>query len=672
MKRWQSKNERIMVGGLMLVLMASSMASTSKWAINFESADLATTSAPKAERQTLNANQEESPQIPQQLTRRTLPTADDSSSEASGSEQQLDSRSELGTPESPEKPIKGQLNVNDRVFEATYKQDDKDQTKTLVTLEPTVETEGQACVECKTYRVPKPLNGGNLENLQAINKVLKDKIKKDQQDNKEVAQQPRRSEAPDRNERGMRPRQLSQRNNERMVDPIEERCVNKRSRDAFTICAMKELGRLANIKGDEAFDASELQDLFEQHIYTNLKDQLKDRSNKGRQDEAKIAISNLIEKLDTPNSEGLRTALTKMKQVPLMLEVQDLAILEREARSLEKTNPTRAMRLLNEFNVRRYAFQQAYNEDLMDMTQAYENLIDDDSLTRERAMNLLYDNYVDPLAAYRDALWSNDPAGALSSLPNPGLSNSINGGIRGARGGQGGGFFPPLNQSGTGGNYYPNNMNSRGFPSPGGGFNSRFANGGNNFGPMNNTVGPGNFGGMNSRFGAPNGGFNPGPVQPMNGYNPNFGGMNNGPGYNPGFNGGYGPINNGMGYGNYGYGPGMGYTNPGYLGASGPGMRPPMYGPSFGGGFGGGGFCGNIGMGMGSPYGGYGGGCGYPTSNYGSFGGGIAVTPMGGGMYPYNNGGYGMAGGMAMYPMGGPGMMYPMGGPGMSAARPRF
>ncbi|MEY4616149.1 MAG: hypothetical protein RJB66_1109 [Pseudomonadota bacterium] len=655
MKRWQSKNEKLMVGGLFLVLMASSLSSTHLWISDLGSTDLATTIANPEPSRDNQSNTDELNDIPQTLTRRTLPAIEESAQSEGDAEERSETRNELVAPNRDrEKAIRGQLNVDERTFEATYKQDESDRSKTLVTLEPASETEGQACIECKTYRVPRPLNGGNLENIQAINKALKDKLKKDKDT---VAERPQQNQPPQREDRRPRPRDMNERDQFRSVDVIEERCGNKRSRDFFTLCAMKEFGRIANIKGDDAPDASELQDIFEQHIYSNLRDQLKDRNNKGRQDEAKIAISNLIEKLDTPNSEGVRTALTKMKQIPMILEVQDLAVLEREARSLEKTNPSRAMRLLNEFNVRRNGFQQSYNEDMIDMAQAYENLVDDDSLTRERALNLLYDNYVDPLSAYKDALWSNDPAGALNNLPNPGLSNAVNGGLRGARGGQGGSNFPPLNQAGGNNNGMNNNMNSRGYPQTGGGFNSRFNNGGNVSNPMNNNnygpsnMGPNNMNGMNSRFGAPNTGFNQGGYQPM---------MNN---YNPGMNGGYPPMNSGMPMGNYGYGPGMGYSNPGYMGGMGMGgmgmggmgmggpgmggMRPPMYGTGMGGGL----------------FGGYGGGIAVTPIGGGPFGGGMYGGPMyGGGMY---------GGGLGMMPMGGPGM-FPMGGPGMSAARPRF
>lgn len=670
MKRWQRKNEKLMVGGLFLVLVATSAPWLNTNALEVGTADLAATNKPS--NNSSDARVVIHAQVAEDISANETAATERTTSETSNAVVATE------VANNDDQPIHAEIRVGNRILEATYESDDRDRNKTIVTLSQNGETEGQACNECQAYRVTHPLNGGNLDNIKIINQALQARIKEDQKVKREnpPVQARRRDERPTRNSevddrepRREQPQSRPREMERRYEDPIVKQCGNKRSQDVFTLCAMKELGRLANIKGDDAFDAAELQELFDEHIARNLRKQLTASQNPGRRDDAKIATANLIEKLDESNSEGIRIALTKLLQLPTIVDAQEIVNLYREAKLSEKTNPSRSLRLMQEFNTRRLLYQQRLNEDINDTALAYENLVDDEAFTRDRAMSQLYDSYIDPLLPYRDALWSNDPSTAMNGLMNP--LNQVDGtSMRGARSQGGANFFPPLGQQGqmnNGGRGYngvnPRGGNNSGFPPSGGGFNSRF-NGQQNNGPMQGRFAPGtNYG--------PGGNFNAmgGPVRPINGGVGPMGnmGFNGGYNYNPGFMGG-------MGMGGMGMGMGMGM---------GGGIRPPMFGGGFGNGFGmgvgpnyGGGFCNGMGMGMYNPVGG---GCGY-----GPVGGGIAALPIGGGPRPpyYGGGfgvGFGMGGGfgMGMQPMGpgmfpgGPGMM-PWGGPGMGATRPRF
>lgn len=601
MKRWRSQNERIMIGGLFLLLLASSFPWTGGNSLELGSANLSTMKKPDGI--TIDENDDLFQSVDKSQD------DDDSESDRPSKKKKLKTKKKVtevdDEEESDDSVIRRQFKVGEKVLEATYEASEEDDSKTLVTLAPRNETEGQTCVECKTYEVNHPLEDGNITNIRAINLAIKDSLKAKKKKKIELVHS-----SHSRKNKLVEIDDDNSDHSEQDVteDPIKKACRNKKGKDSYTLCAMKELGRIANISGDEAYDASEIQDLFEKHIFKNLQSQLKDGTNANRQDDAKIAISNLIEKLDDSNSDGLRTVLTKLKQIPLIIEAQKLANLERESKALAKTNPARALRSLNEFNMRRWNFERTLGEDMYDTALTYENLVGD-NFSRDRAMSQFYDSFVDPITPYHDALWSNDPFNSMRGLQTQNNYGSPinNPALRGARD-QGRGGFPPIGQNGR--NFPSRGTNNRSLPQ-GPGFNRGSQN---NNGFANNS-------GLPSRFGAPtsNPGYN------NSGYAPNrFGAPNVLAPYNQS------AANNGRPYGS---------TSPGFMGNNGPGgVRTPVLN-----------------------------GANYYSGYNNCYGNPFAYRQGGNGTFSYQ-GGCAPNGNINPYPQ----TSMPYGAPGMSAARPRF
>lgn len=625
MKRWQTKNDKLMISGLLLLLFAGTISPLDWEHLQTGHLNLSATSKPDGVYISTD-----NPEIEVKEPKKAKPKKGKKSSK----DREEDSSESAETDGTSDKNLyHSQIAVNDTVLEATYETSQLNDKVTIVHLSPIDQTEGTDCTDCRTYIVTRPLNDGNYKNIAEINKLIQAQIKKSQKakkktvevigdvDTKQKPTTPSSKEtAPAKRERDNSRSDIA---SDHDNDPIELKCSNIRSDDRYTLCAMKELARVANISGDNAYGADELQDLFDKHIFRKLEAQLKDRRSASRREQASDAITDLLEKLDDSNSDNLRTTLTKLQQLPFVAEARQLGETWREMKSIERTNPQRALRLLGEFNNRRLLFQQHFNEGVYDMSLAYENLVDGDTFTREMAMNQLYSNFVDPVTSYRDALWSNDPVSALNGLQS-GLFD-YNGGyaMRGLRDQSGGSnFFPPL----MNGNNGPSSrgFNQRGFPQqgPGGGF-------------YRNANGP-----IQGRFGpvSPNGPYNngfPGGVRP-NGAVPPL--SYNGVGFNNGFYGNMGP------YGGY-----NGFATPGYIGLSSPGIRQPLLnGANYGGGY-----CSSYGVGLSNPY-----GYGYGNPNaYAGFGnrcGGFQA-----GYSPLNRPAF-MGGAM------------PMGTAGMSPTTPRF
>ncbi len=551
MKRWQSKNEKLLIGGLFLLLVASSFPWTNVTDLELGSANLSAMKKPEGI--TIDENDDIFEAVDKSKNEDSSESDSKSSKKKVRAKKKVSKEDYLAEDESEESEesddssIHRKFEVGDKVLEATYETSEKDDSQTLVTLSPRNETEAQDCMECITYKVNHPLDGGEISNIRTINLAIKDAIKTAKKKKARVklvtvSKYHKLADLDDEND---------DETSEHEEDPIKKACKSKKGKDSYTLCAMKELGRIANITGDDAYDASEIQDLFEKHIFNNLQNQLKDKNNASRQDDAKIAISNLIEKLDDSNSDELRTGLTKLKLIPLVIEAQQLALKERESKALAKSNPVRALRVLNEFNMRRYNFERTLSEDMYDTALTYENLIGD-NFSRDRAMLQFQDNFVDPINQYRDALWSSDPFNSMRNLQTQANMGSVgNPALRGARDQMGRGGFPS-----RGG------LNNRSLP-PRAGTNSRFVGPGQNgrFVPSNNPNGyQSRFAnnGISSRFSAPT----TNSIYNNMGYGPNR----------------YGAPNVLAPYKqsaiNYGrpYGP----SSPGYMGYGGPGIRTPV------------------------------------------------------------------------------------------------
>lgn len=538
MKRWQSKSEKKLIGGLLLLLAVTTLHWNNSSNLESGSANLSTTKKPEV----TEIAEDDDLFKPVDSSQKEDEEGNDSSesSKTSSKKNVRDKKKVTVTDEEEEtddSSIRRQFEVGNKVLEATYEVDEDDDSKTLVTLAPRNGLESD-CKECRTYQVDHPLNEGNLKNIKTINLAIKKTIaaEKKKHTKVSVASNDRRHVRIEDDE-----------DTKKDQDPIKKACDSKRGNDSFTLCAMKELGRLANITGDDAYDASELQDLFEKHIFRGLQNQLKDKKSPSRQDDAKIAISNLIEKLDETNGDGLRSVLTKMKQIPLMVEANELASLERKSRDVSKSNPALAMRLLGEFNMRRWNFDRTLTEDMYDTAMSYESLVGD-SLSREHAMSQFYENFVDPISPYHDALWSNDPFSSLRGIQGQNnFGTGQNFANRGIRGGNGQSAFPPF---GTNGTFQRPGFNNRGLP-PGNGTNSRFVP------PVNNNGGF-NSAGIPSRFGQPT----TNPIANPMGFGPNrFGAPNV-----------LAPYNQSTAN----YGRPYGFSSPGYMGLNQPGVRPPV------------------------------------------------------------------------------------------------
>ena len=564
MKRWQNKKQKLMLGGLLLLLMASSVPWNHSLDIELGSANLSALARPKG----FNIKDFKEDFVPLKKTRLTtakkkvIPTDDEDLDQES---------SVIG-----EETLKRNIKIGRKNLKATYEKSAKDSARTLVTLATQDDTEAQgSCAYCGTFEIDRPLKR-NLDTIQLMNedirKYFATKDKKIKARTVEVA------DGDDEDYVKILHHKLSKvdsdlsdlEDKEDDIDPIKEKCKSITSKDRYTLCAMNKLALLANIRGDKAYDSTQLKELFEKHIFRNLKNQLEDRVDSIRRDDAKINLVNLIEKLDEKNSNGLRSVLTKMEIIPHKIEAMEIANLKHEADLISKTNPSRALVLLNEFNWRRANFLQSINADIIDSADAYENLVSDD-FSRPSAMNQFYENFMNPLSPMTSALFSEDPYTTLrglqqnSNIDSPGQTNFA---FRSARDQMGRNSNTTFNQSRS--NFPTRGSSSRSFPS-GPGYDSRFANNGQN-GNIGQNGFPQSFNNGNGGFnnaGLQNSGFNNIGLQSRFGSpvtNPNFA-YNAGPGYR-----GYGPQNamvpNAQPFANR-------FPQQGYVG-NGPGMGAPV------------------------------------------------------------------------------------------------
>jgi hypothetical protein len=167
-------------------------------------------------------------------------------------------------------PIRRKFKVGNKTLNATYKTAKNDRSKTIVTLsDPRETTEGQAtCDECGSYEITRPLRNGNYETIQAINRSLEKQIhpvKKGSRREKVAGERRLLRRSEDRRRLTLRDRDFD---DERQTkDPIDGKCGHISNDDRYTLCAMRELGTLAKIRGDRAWESEELQELFETHIF---------------------------------------------------------------------------------------------------------------------------------------------------------------------------------------------------------------------------------------------------------------------------------------------------------------------------------------------------------------------------------------------------------------------
>jgi hypothetical protein len=629
MKRWQSKYDKLMVSGLLLLLISGSIPWTSVSEFEFGTATLSAMKKPDGLRlfkdsnlditdDSILDNMRTSAKDSRRKESKVRPKKKDS--EVSGT---LDNDDEIN-----EETIHRQVKVKGKTYDITYQVSDEDESKT----EAIVETEAKGpCAICdRLVGIDLDLTKSNIPSLQSTMKKI-------------IAKNPTKSKlkiALNRNANDDSDDDFNDDDKER--NPFKNECGKKRSKDAKTICAMNVLGRLASRTGDDAYDESELEELFKKYIEKNLIKQLQAPVDSDRREGARNAVSDLIENLEDNDSSRLANSLASLRSLAKASEAREAALIKREADLTATTNPSRSMRLRAEFERRRMLFERDLYTDSNDL---YSSLVYRNGGSPDLALSQFYDTYGDSVSSYRDALWSTDPYTSINAIQTPASPNNslpatnFNPALRGARDQGGRNGFPPLNQQ-AGTNFPSRGSNIRSLPR-GPGVNTQFGGAGNTGFP-----GSGRFGQPSGNGGYPPGGY-PQQGSVNNTYPSRFGVPNTGPIYNN-QNLGYGPTRFGapnvmapypQSAVNYGqqYAP----TSPGYMGWGQQGLAstPVLNGTNY-----------------------Y---AGYPNINN-PYPNAFAYRPGVGGTYnlpvnysPYNTG-YPQAQGM------------PYGAPGGSAARPRF
>jgi hypothetical protein len=547
MKRWQTKNDRLLIGGLFLLIFAGSLPWTENGQYESGVANLSQ-QAPKA-KETKGDKGE-----PKAAKKKIVVNTDDS--------------------------VERDLTVDEKHHTVTYRPDKNNPKKTVVEIAPDkTQTEGVSpCDYCGTIVVGHPF-GKQESTIKLIDETVQKLIEQGEKEQpKKLVAERKPEKTPEKEKK--------EKADSKKGDPILAECKEIHSKDKFTFCAMDKLAELANITGNDSYDAEELERLFQKHIAVNLEKQLRDGKSPGRQQEAQNEITDLMAKLDEINSEGLVSKLTKMQTIPAYIEANNVAQLSTVLKTFDKDDP-RYLLLQQELMIRRSNLQQMLNNTYADTADAYSSIIDSDRFPAQRAYLDLYQNFAAPMSAISQAVWSDDPYNALKNLGTPNITHqnmAAYNAQRGARDQMGRTSFNnygPKNYGPNQNNFPNRGNNSRGLPQSNGP-GSRFAGSGQDrfapsyqqpgFGPNRGYQQPGNYNtGVPPRFGAP--GNAPtvfgtpnfmAPNQPATVYN----------GYpygvaSPGYQGGPGaafrsPVING---GNY---PGAGYSNtyrPGLAGA---------------------------------------------------------------------------------------------------------
>lgn len=396
-------------------------------------------------------------------------------------------------------------------------------------------------------------------------------------------------------------------------DLIEKACNKKdyknKENNYYTLCAMKELARLAKLKDkNERPTSKEMNELLEEHVYDQLLEVMKEGMSDEASSDEKTAmrkadreIERLIEKLAGSRYKDTRKKLSEIKRLAINEHLKSTNKLLTEANALASAGDyVTASMLLREFEVNRNKTSLYIREELEDMYGVYSSMIGDD-FSRSSA-NLEYRSfYHQPYESINTRLWSSNPAWDLGTQGNRSArAGGANSGFPRASGIRGGTQQPGFNNQGR--------VNSG---PPVAGQRAQFGPGGSigpaasgiqqqhsiNFATGNGANWPNSVQGQQpGRFNAPynNGSpnhwtnnVNPWATQPAGIHGawnaPRMGSPGiASPGINGGFGGAYGGNNIYSGYPNY-YNPGVARPPyaPGWVGGPGAPMQSGVYAPRF-------------------------------------------------------------------------------------------
>lgn len=243
-------------------------------------------------------------------------------------------------------------------------------------------------------------------------------------------------------------------------DAIEKICSKKgyknKKSEHYTSCAVKEMMRLATLSDkDERPTGDEMTDLIKDHVYETFLTQMKEgsgpeasREEKSQMRKADRDIERLIEKLGGSRYREARETLSEIKRFALDERAKNTAKILSEANSLAAMGDyVNAALLLNEFQKERTSMTGLLNADLSDMQTVYSNMIKENGFSRSNAMSEFKTLYYQPYNNVNSRLWSSNPTWDYSSTTNRSLRS--------------GGFVAPGQQSppisgirgGTSGNY---------------------------------------------------------------------------------------------------------------------------------------------------------------------------------------------------------------------------
>lgn len=209
----------------------------------------------------------------------------------------------------------------------------------------------------------------------------------------------------------------------RSDDLVEKACNRKNYKNKeinnFTLCAMKELARLAKLKDkDKRPTNKEMAELLEEHVYDHLLEVMKEGMSDEASSDEKTAmrkadreIERLIEKLAGSRYKDTRKKLSEIKRLAINERVKETNKLLIEAKAMETAGDlVTARMLLSEFGVKRNETKRLIDGELTDMYGVYSDMIGED-FSRSSA-NLEYRSfYYQPYDSINTRLWSSNPAG---------------------------------------------------------------------------------------------------------------------------------------------------------------------------------------------------------------------------------------------------------------------
>lgn len=208
----------------------------------------------------------------------------------------------------------------------------------------------------------------------------------------------------------------------RSDDLVEKACNRKGYRNKensyYTTCAMQELARLAKLSNkDKRPTSNEMTELIEDHIYHNLLEVMKEgmsaeATSTERSEMRKLdrELERLIEKLAGSRYTDARKKLSEIKRLAINDRVRETNSLLTEANALATMGDfAGASLMLNEFQNSRVRMSGLISTDLHDMRDVYTNMIGVDGFSRSRATAEFRNLYMQPYNSVNNRLWSGNP-----------------------------------------------------------------------------------------------------------------------------------------------------------------------------------------------------------------------------------------------------------------------